>query len=70
MTAAVDWKSFAGQGIAASKHAYAYRVPGGAAALVDDGRIVVGCNVDVSPGLVCAPSAPSCVRWPPVVAAG
>ncbi|HNA51647.1 MAG TPA: cytidine deaminase [Mycobacterium sp.] len=64
MTAAVDWKSLREKAIAASKHAYApySGFPVGAAALVDDGRIVVGCNVEnVSYGLgLCAECAVVC----------
>lgn len=54
----IDWKILRDKAIAASSGAYApysrFRV--GAAALVDDGRIVTGCNVEnVSYGLgLCA----------------
>ncbi|WP_232680894.1 cytidine deaminase [Nocardioides sp. R-C-SC26] len=45
---AVDWTALREAAVGAADHAYAaysgYRV--GAAALVDDGRLVVGCNVE------------------------
>ena len=46
--AAVDWQRLRAAAISASRHAYApySRFPVGAAALVDDGRIVTGCNVE------------------------
>jgi cytidine deaminase len=48
MTAAVDWDLLRRRAIDASARAYApysqFRV--GAAGLVDDGRVVVGCNVE------------------------
>lgn len=54
----VDWKILRDKAIQASSTAYApySGFPVGAAALVDDGRIVVGCNVEnVSYGLgLCA----------------
>ncbi len=60
----IDWKALRGKAIAASKGAYApySKFPVGAAALVDDGRIVVGCNVEnVSYGLgLCAECAVVC----------
>ena len=44
----VDWEALRAEAVAATERAYApysrYRV--GAAALVDDGRLVVGCNVE------------------------
>ena len=44
----VDWEALRAAAVAASQRAYApysdYQV--GAAALVDDGRLVVGCNVE------------------------
>lgn len=44
----VDWESLRAAALAATEHAYApysnFRV--GAAARVDDGRVVVGCNVE------------------------
>ena len=44
----VDWEALRAEAVAASRRAYApysdYQV--GAAALVDDGRVVVGCNVE------------------------
>lgn len=46
--AEVDWPALRGAAIEAMRHAYApySRFPVGAAALVDDGRIVSGCNVE------------------------
>jgi len=45
---AVDWEHLRGAAIAASQHAYApySRFPVGAAALVDDGRVLTACNVE------------------------
>lgn len=44
----IDWAALQAQAIEAMRHAYApysnYQV--GAAALVDDGRVVTGCNVE------------------------
>lgn len=60
----IDWKLLRDNAIAASRGAYApySNFPVGAAALVDDGRIVVGCNVEnVSYGLgLCAECAVVC----------
>jgi cytidine deaminase len=60
----VDWKLLRDKAIEVSAHAHApySRFPVGAAALVDDGRIVVGCNVEnVSYGLgLCAECAVAC----------
>jgi len=60
----IDWKMLRGRAIDVSSRAYApySRFPVGAAALVDDGRIVVGCNVEnVSYGLgLCAECAVVC----------
>ncbi|MUL48332.1 cytidine deaminase [Mycobacterium sp. CBMA293] len=60
----IDWKLLQDKAIAASMGAYApySNFPVGAAALVDDGRIVVGCNVEnVSYGLgLCAECAVVC----------
>ncbi len=43
-----DWAALKAQAIEAAKRAYApySHYPVGAAALVDDGRLVVGCNVE------------------------
>ncbi|MGH3316859.1 MAG: cytidine deaminase [Nocardioidaceae bacterium] len=45
---AVDWAALQEAAIAAMRHAYApySSFPVGAAALVDDGRVVSGCNVE------------------------
>ncbi|WUI29220.1 cytidine deaminase [Mycobacterium sp. NBC_00419] len=60
----IDWKVLQQKAIAVSEHAYApySRFPVGAAALVDDGRVVVGCNVEnVSYGVgLCAECAVVC----------
>jgi cytidine deaminase len=60
----VDWKSLRGKAVSVMSHAYApySRFPVGAAALVDDGRILVGCNVEnVSYGLgLCAECSVVC----------
>lgn len=44
----VDWDGLRSRAREVSRHAYApySRFPVGAAALVDDGRVVVGCNVE------------------------
>lgn len=56
--AAIDWNMLRDKAIQAAAGAYApySRFPVGAAALVDDGRVVIGCNVEnVSYGLgLCA----------------
>ncbi|MHA7665500.1 cytidine deaminase [Mycolicibacterium sp. HS_4_1] len=60
----IDWKLLRDKAISVSSGAYApySKFPVGAAALVDDGRIVVGCNVEnVSYGLgLCAECAVVC----------
>ncbi|MCW2593011.1 MAG: cytidine deaminase [Mycobacterium sp.] len=60
----VDWKLLRDKAIEVSARAHApySGFPVGAAALVDDGRIVVGCNVEnVSYGLgLCAECAVAC----------
>lgn len=64
MAGAVDWKSLRNKAFEASNSAYApySRFPVGAAALVDDDRMVTGCNVEnVSYGLgLCAECAVVC----------
>jgi cytidine deaminase len=44
----IPWADLRGEAVAAMKTAYApySRFPVGAAGLVDDGRVVVGCNVE------------------------
>ena len=43
-----DWEGLKAQAVEAMRHAYApySHFPVGAAALVDDGRVVTGCNVE------------------------
>ena len=61
---AIDWKLLRDKAIHAARGAYARYsgFPVGAAALVDDGRIITGCNVEnVSYGLgLCAECAVVC----------
>src|ERR1700742_5286242 len=60
----IDWKSLRDKAIHAARGAYApySGFPVGAAAVVDDGRIITGCNVEnVSYGLgLCAECAVVC----------
>jgi cytidine deaminase len=44
----MDWTELKAQAVAVAERAYApySRFPVGAAAMVDDGRVVVGCNVE------------------------
>lgn len=64
MTANIEWKLLRDSAITASQQAYApySGFPVGAAAVVDDGRIILGCNVEnVSYGLgLCAECAVVC----------
>jgi cytidine deaminase len=48
VSAAVDWQALHEAAVEAMQHAYApySRFKVGAAGLVDDGRVVVGCNVE------------------------
>ena len=47
-TSDIDWAALREAAVEASRHAYVpySRFPVGVAALVDDGRIIVGCNVE------------------------
>lgn len=67
MSVEIDWKLLQDNAIEASRGAYApySGFPVGAAALVDDGRIIRGCNVEnVSYGLgLCAECAVVCVLF-------
>ena len=67
MSVGIDWKLLQDNAIEASRGAYApySGFPVGAAALVDDGRIIRGCNVEnVSYGLgLCAECAVVCVLF-------
>ncbi|OHT88869.1 cytidine deaminase [Mycobacteroides saopaulense] len=60
----IAWNELRDRAYAVTKHAYApySKYPVGAAALVDDGRVVVGCNVEnVSYGLgLCAECSVVC----------
>jgi cytidine deaminase len=64
MAAEIEWKSLRDSAISAAAHAYApySGFPVGAAAIADDGRIILGCNVEnVSYGLgLCAECAVVC----------
>jgi len=48
MTQEIDWKQLRARAVEVSRRAYApySSFPVGAAALVDDGRVIVGCNVE------------------------
>ena len=47
-SAAIDWTALHAAAVAAAQHAYApySKLHVGAAAIVDDGRTIVGCNVE------------------------
>lgn len=64
MRAEIDWNDLRNKAIGVATHAYApySRFPVGAAAIVDDDRIILGCNVEnVSYGLgLCAECAVVC----------
>jgi cytidine deaminase len=64
VTEAIDWKLLRDKAAHAALGAYApySKFPVGAAALVDDGRVIIGCNVEnVSYGLgLCAECAVVC----------
>ena len=64
MSDEIDWEALRDRAVDVAAHAYApySRFPVGAAALVDDGRVVSGCNVEnVSYGLgLCAECAVVC----------
>ena len=64
MSTSIDWEALRHKAIEVSRSAYApySKFPVGAAALVDDGRLVAGCNVEnVSYGLgLCAECAVVC----------
>ncbi|MCF6385569.1 cytidine deaminase [Mycobacterium sp. MBM] len=64
MTAEIDWNTLRNKAIDVSRRAYApySGFPVGAAAMVDDDRIILGCNVEnVSYGLgLCAECAVVC----------
>ncbi len=67
VTDAIDWKRLRDEAIHAAKGAYAKysNFPVGAAALVDNGRIITGCNVEnASYGLgLCAECAVACALY-------
>ena len=48
MSSVIDWETLRDKAVEAMRHAYApySRFPVGVAGLVDDGRIVTGCNVE------------------------
>ena len=71
--AAVDWDDLRRQAVDIMGHAYApySHYPVGVAGLVDDGRVVVGCNVEnAAYGWGCAPSAAWCRRCTQAAAGG
>src|ERR1035441_394688 len=67
VTDTIDWKVLRDKAIQAAEGAYApySKFPVGAAALVNDGRIITGCNVEnVSYGLgLCAECAVVCALY-------
>lgn len=79
--AELEWQALTAQAVQAMRHAYApySRFPVGAAGLVDDGRVVVGCNVENASygvglcaecGMVCALHAGGGGRLVAVVCVG
>ncbi len=63
----IDWAGLRAAAVAAMENAYApySGYPVGAAALVDDGRIVSGCNVEnASYGVTLCAECGLCRRWP------
>lgn len=63
----IEWNELRDKAYAVTKHAYApySKYPVGAAALVDDGRVISGCNVEnVSYGLgLCAECSVVCALF-------
>lgn len=63
----IEWNELRDKAYAVTKHAYApySKYPVGAAALVDDGRVIAGCNVEnVSYGLgLCAECSVVCALF-------
>lgn len=69
----IEWNELRDKAYAVTKHAYApySKYPVGAAALVDDGRVISGCNVEnVSYGLGLCAGVLWCVPCSPAGAGG